>query len=564
MKGKLFFASTITIGILIAFVFFVVLLASFAAGLISGAAMIILTIIISVVSWLVSPWITDLIHKWVYKFRVMEFGELEKRSPASARLLKESCERHKIKIPMLRILDDMNPTAYCYGSFPSNSRIVVSEGIFQYLTDDEAAAVYAHELGHIKNLDFIIMTIANTLLMILYEMYIIFTRMRSRGKNNPLPLIGLISLVFWWIGSYLVLYLSRTREYMADRFSGIETKNPNALSTALVKIGYGIATEPDTALSARLMGSTRALNITDYKGADTVGATVRISVDNTKPSTGKTPAFNAGRVSKIFLFDIFNPWAWIVQLGSTHPLTGKRIKALMDQAQEMNLPQTFNFDQIALDGVSLDRKRLYGKFFFEVMIYFAPIIGIAAGLIIALFNVHLIGITVLTFGLGLLLRGVYRYPSIKNPARTTVLDLMSDPYASPLRGRPVFVEGAVIGKAAAGSLFGEDMVIQDPSGGLITLNYESPIPLIGNLIFGYRRTRKMIGNDVQAVGWFRRNVSQIIDLFNVKTSEKSFGSYNRFKALFLSVLVTLIGIVVAFAVFAALAGSAGPGSQGAF
>jgi Zn-dependent protease with chaperone function len=561
MRARLLFASAATVGVLVSFVFFVVVLASFAAGLISGAAMIILTIVISVISWLVSPWLTDLIHRWVYKFKEMEFEELAGRSPKTARFLTEACGRHRIKVPMLRILDDMNPTAYCYGSLPSNSRIVVSEGLFRYLDEDEVTAVYAHELGHIVNLDFVVMTVANTLLMVLYEIYVIFTRFRSRGKNNPLPLIGLVSLVFWWIGTYLVLYLSRTREYMADHFSGVETNNPNALATALVKIGYGIAAEPDTALSSRLMGSVRSLNIMDYKGVDTVGAAVKMAADEKTEGTGRIPAFDARRVSRVFLFDIFNPWATIVQLGSTHPLTGKRIRALMGLAARTNQAQVFNFDEIALDGAALNRARLYGRFFFEVLVYFAPVLGIAAGLILALFDHRFIGVVVLTFGLGLLTRAVYRFPAIKDAKETTVLELMSDPYASPLRGRPVIVTGTVIGKAAAGSLFGEDMVIHDPSGGLITLNYESVIPFFGNLFFGYKRVRGMINRPVAAVGWFRRKVSQVIDLKTIKTPDRPFRSYTRFWALALGVIVSLLGIAATVASLAAAAPLLG-GGQG--
>jgi Zn-dependent protease with chaperone function len=562
MRGKLVFASTFTIGILVTFVFCIVLLASFASGLISGGAMIILTVIISVVSWLVSPWFTDLIHRWVYKFRVMEFDELTRRSPKTAQFLTEACKRHNIKVPMLRVLDDMNPTAYCYGSFPSNSRIVVSEGIFRYLNEDEVAAVYGHELGHIKNLDFIIMTVANTLLMILYEIYVIFTRVRTRGKNNPLPLIGLISLLFWWIGTYLVLYLSRTREYMADRFSGIETNNPGALATALVKIGYGIAAEPDTPLSSRLMGSTRALNIMDCKGVDTVSAAVTLSAEPGKETIGRVPAFDPRRVSRVFLFDIFNPWAWVVQLGSTHPLTGKRIQALMNLAADKNLPQVFNFAEITIDGAGLDKSRLYGKFFFEVLIYFAPVIGVIAGIGLALADQRLLGVILLALGLGLLVRGVYRFPSIKRPEETTVLDLMSDPYASPLRGKPVVVSGTVIGKASAGSLFGEDMVVHDPSGGLITLNYESIIPFFGNLFFGYKRARTIIGAQVAATGWFRRKISHFIDLKSIRTSDRPFRSYTRFRALALAVIITVIGIVTTVMTLAASVAPAGPAGQG--
>ena len=563
MKFRLLFASVFTIGILISFVFFVLLLVMFSTGIIGGVTLVVLTIIINIITWLVSPWIMDLIHKLFYKFEIITYEDLEKRSPYTAKFLKEACERNRIKLPMLRIVDDLNPTAYCYGSVPSNSRIVVSEGLFHYLTDEEVAAVYAHELGHIKHLDFIVMTVANTLLMILYEIYVVFTRMRSNSKNNPLPIIGLISLVFWLIGTYIVLYLSRTREYMADRFSALETKNPNALSTALVKIAYGIATQPDEAGSHRLLASTRSMGVSDYKNAETVGGIVRISSTENVRTTDRVPAFDPQRVSRVFLFDIYNPWSRIVQLGSTHPLTGKRIKAMMDTAEELKVPQMFNFDEIEVYGQALDRGRLYRNFFFEVFIYFAPIITLVLGFVPALFDPYLIGLVPLSFGLGLLLKGIYKFPPLSEPKERTVLELMSDPYASPLRGQPVSVEGTVVGRAAAGSFFGEDMVIHDRSGGLMTLNYESIIPVIGNLFFGISRTKKLINQTVRGIGWFRRKISQVVDLKNIVTEEKTYASYNRLRAIFLGILVTGIGVVTTVLSIVAVL-TAGGTTQGAF
>ena len=563
MKFRLLFASVFTIGILISFVFFVLLLVMFSTGLISGAVLVILTIIINLVTWLISPWLMDLIHKLFYKFKIITYEDLEKRSPYTARFLKEACERNKMKFPMLRIVDDLNPTAYCYGSVPSNSRIVVSEGLFHYLTDEEVAAVYAHELGHIKHLDFIVMTVANTLLMILYEIYVVFTRMRSNSKNNPLPIIGLISLIFWLIGTYVVLYLSRTREYMADRFSAMETKNPNALSTALVKIAYGIAAQPDEAGSHRLLASTRSMGVSDYKSAETVGGVVRLSATESAPATGRVPAFDPQRVSKVFLFDIYNPWSRIVQLGSTHPLTGKRIKAMMDTAEELRVQPLFNFDEVKIYGEALDRGRLYRNFFFEVLIYFAPIITLILGLVPALFDPYLVGLAPLAFGLGLLLKGIYKFPPISEPKERTVLELMSDPYASPLRGQPVTVEGTVVGRAAAGSFFGEDMVIHDRSGGLMTLNYESIIPIVGNLFFGISRTKKLINQTVQGIGWFRRKVSQVVDLKSIVSEEKTYTSYNRLRAIFMGILVTGIGVVTTVLSVVAIVTGVGT-AQGAF
>ena len=547
MRGKLIFASTLTLGILISFVFFIVLLASYSGGYISAPMLIIFTIVINLIMWLVSPAITDFLQKMFYKYEKIELSDLEKRSPYTARFLKEACERNGIKIPMLRIINDLNPTAYCFGSYPGNSRLVVSEGIFHYLNEEEVAAVYGHELGHIKNLDFIVMTIANTLLMILYEMYVIFTRTRiGRGKNNPLPLIGLVSLIFWWIGTYVVLYLSRTREYMADRFSGIETGNPNALSTALVKIAYGIAAQPDTEQTKRLLASTRALGISDYKNADNVGSMINLAAGKSEISSREVPAFDPRRVSRVFLFDIFNPWAKIVQLGSTHPLTGLRIKALMDLSGEMGKIPTFNFDEITLDGASLDRRRLYGKFYLELIIYFAPLWGLILGLLMAISNISLIGAPVLGLGLGLLVKGIYRYPPLSAPKEATVLELMSDPYASPLKGKPVILQGTAIGKANAGSYFGEDLVIHDPSGGLMTLNYESIIPVFGNLYFGLKTAKKIITQRVEATGWFRRKVYQLVDLKSISTESKKYSSFTRFQALFWGFVITTLGILSFF------------------
>ncbi|MBN1881590.1 MAG: M48 family metalloprotease [Deltaproteobacteria bacterium] len=563
MRFKLLFASVFTIGILNLFVLIVLVPVMLFTGLIGGAILIVLTIIINIIIWLISPWIMDQIHRLFYKFEIITYEDLEKRSPYTAKFLKEACERNGMKLPMLRIVKDLNPTAYCYGSVRSNSRIVVSEGLFHYLTDEEVAAVYAHELGHIKHLDFVVMTVANTLLMILYEIYFIFTRMRSNSRNNPLPIIGLVSLIFWLIGTFIVLYLSRTREYMADRFSALETKNPNALSTALVKIAYGIAAQPDDAASRRLLSSTRSLGVSDCKSAATVGSIVSLSATETVRSTERVPAFDPQKVSRVFLFDVYNPWSRVVQLGSTHPLTGKRIKAMMDVASELKVPPMFNFDEISIYGQALDRGRLYRNFFFEVLIYFAPIVTLILGLVPALFDPSLLGLAPISCGLGLLLKGIYKFPPISEPKEQTILELMSDPYASPLRGQPVTVKGVVIGRAIAGSYFGEDMVIYDRSGGLMTLNYESIIPLIGNLIFGTSRTKKLINQTVRGIGWFRRKVSQVVDLKSIVTEEKTFASYNRLWAILAGILVAGVGVVTTVVAVVTML-TAGGTAQGAF
>src|SRR6185295_6140962 len=77
---------------------------------------------------------------------------------------------------------------------------------------------------------------------------------------------------------YMLLFLSRSREYYADAFAAEETGNANALSLALVKIAYGLTRETPTPLSVKLMGGTRALGISDPKNASASGFAYHMSM----------------------------------------------------------------------------------------------------------------------------------------------------------------------------------------------------------------------------------------------------------------------------------------------
>ncbi len=127
-------------------------------------------------------------------------------------------------------------------------------------------------------------------------------------------------------------------------------------------------------------------------------------------------------------------------------------------------------------------------------IYLLPFLSLGLALSMILGNLSRPGVfpfSLAVIGLAFLLQGLYKFnvPS-GEPEKTTVFKLMQDPYANPLRGRYVEIEGKVIGKADAGSYLGEDVTMQDKSGCLIYLNYESIIPLLGNLFFGFRQAQK--------------------------------------------------------------------------
>jgi Zn-dependent protease with chaperone function len=569
MRGKTLLAAMGTLFLLSGFVFATIAALVIGSGqvepLLGLGIGVGLTILWSLLTWLVSPWIMDLVQRWLYGARTMEMNELGQYRPRVAQFVAHVCQKHGIKTPRLLFIEDGTPQAYCYGSYANNARLVVTRGILNYLNDDEATAVYAHELGHIVHRDFIVMTIASTLLSVLWHVYVAAKNIRGRNNSRPFIAVALVAYAFWWVSQYVILYLSRTREYYADEFAAEETGNPNALSMALVKIAYGIAEQPATVATSKFLGATRAMGIADSKTSSGLGVAYQAVMVGERQRAGygapapmeisvSVPALR--QIEKVFLFDLFNPWATVSEFASTHPLTGKRIRALCEHANRRSQGSAlFSFERTDAQGRELDMTRLYGGFFFELMIYMAPYICAALfasvsiiGLILGnqMLTVAAAASIVFGFGLGMTIRSAVQFPSLAGATPTTVIELMSDPYASPLKGRPVILEGRIVGRADAGNKLSEDVTLQDRSGGLITLNYESPFGFLGNWYFASRRVATLMDQGMQARGWFRRSISQVVDLADAKTeSGQEVSSYTRFWASATGILVMLVGIALA-------------------
>lgn len=555
IAGSLALASTVTISLL----FGMVLVLSLALILIIGSdspetglqMAIAITIAINLGMFFLSPWIMDFIQGGLYRIRWVSLKEIERYSPESAEVIRQVCDRKKLKHPKLGIIDDDNPTAFTYGSLPNTARIVVSKGIFVYLDDDEAAAVYAHELGHIVHWDFAVMTLASTLLQIIYLIYIYTRELADQLGNGDTEKkikqaarnAALLAYIFYVIGNYLLLYLSRTREYFADRFSAETTGNPNGLSRALVKIAYGILEEAkDTAQPSKLIQGTRALGIADAKGAASIGTAYRIASEPEK-------------IGRVFLWDMFNPWGWWMELNSTHPLTGKRIRALSTYAEQLGLDVEFDMGRIMGEGRKLNRKKLYGDFVFDVFICWIQWIGgiVGAGLGFALYSLSrglmspamVSAFATMGFGIGTLIKMFVAFPHFKRLPKTDILTLMSDPYASPLRGKPAKIEGKVIGRGDAGYAFGSDMKFQDPAG-TIYLRYASRFGPLGNFLFGWTQVESLVGVEGGAVGWFRRGIVPWMDLSELKGETRIVTSHHRFWLSVLGCGAIVLGLVQAF------------------
>src|SRR5262249_19929129 len=148
-------------------------------------------------------------------------------------------------------------------------------------------------------------------------LYQVYAAMMRSGKSEEKSkggqaLVGIAALVMYYIGIYLLYYLSRTREYLADAFSAEHVEGRH-LASALVKIAYGIVSVEDTEATQSLLQSTRHMGVIDVKNARYTGLEAESDLRNPQ------------RASEAMLFDAHNPWARLIEFNSTHPLTGMRI-----------------------------------------------------------------------------------------------------------------------------------------------------------------------------------------------------------------------------------------------
>ena len=244
MKRNLLGISTFTLVGLYALLSVIVL----GVCLFTGISMYIglgISLVVLIIQFLIAPWITDITMRWFYKAK---FGA---EIPTYLNeFVTEVCKQNNMNFPKIGYIDDGAPNAFTYGRTKNDARVVVTRGIFELLNEDEVKAVIGHELGHAAHYDMLFMTVAQVVPLVLYFVYQILIDSSDNSSNNNNSgygqLIGIIAYVLYIISQYIILWLSRTREYYADQFSVEETKNPNALAQALVKIGFGLSVNYDS------------------------------------------------------------------------------------------------------------------------------------------------------------------------------------------------------------------------------------------------------------------------------------------------------------------------------
>jgi len=154
-------------------------------------------------------------------------------------------QRQGLPMPKIYVIPTDSPNAFATGRNPSHASVAVTQGILNLLDDEELEGVLAHELGHVRNRDILISSIAATLagaITILARMAYwgaLFGGMggRDREDRGGGGLGALFMLILAPFAAMLIqLAVSRSREYQADATGAHFTGNPYALARALQKL----------------------------------------------------------------------------------------------------------------------------------------------------------------------------------------------------------------------------------------------------------------------------------------------------------------------------------------
>jgi heat shock protein HtpX len=145
--------------------------------------------------------------------------------------------------PRVFLVDSPHPNAFATGRDPAHAAVAVTTGLLGLLSKEEVAAVMAHELGHVRNRDTLVMTMTATIAGAISMLANFGFFFRGGDRSNPLAMIAAL-LLAPFAAILVQLAIGRTREYGADRAGAEICGDPRALASALAKLHQGAARAP--------------------------------------------------------------------------------------------------------------------------------------------------------------------------------------------------------------------------------------------------------------------------------------------------------------------------------
>ena len=166
----------------------------------------------------------------------------EAEAPDLHQMVATLATRAGIPKPKVYVVDNPTPNAFATGRNPEHAAVAVTTGIMQALNREELEGVLGHELGHIKNRDILISSIAAVMagaisyLATMAQWGMMFGGRRDDG-NGSSPIATIIMMIVAPLAASMIqMAISRSREYIADAAGAEISGHPKALASALDKL----------------------------------------------------------------------------------------------------------------------------------------------------------------------------------------------------------------------------------------------------------------------------------------------------------------------------------------
>ncbi|MEW6349088.1 MAG: zinc metalloprotease HtpX [Thermodesulfobacteriota bacterium] len=172
----------------------------------------------------------------------------ESEAPDLYHLVRQLADRAGLPMPKVYIIPDESPNAFATGRNPEHAAVAVTEGIMRLLSWEELAGVIGHELGHVRNRDILIQSVAATIgtaITYLAQFGMFFGGGRDEeGNRNSFVGMLLMAILAPIAAMVIQMAISRSREYLADDAGAEFCGHPLWLAGALDKLRRGVEAVP--------------------------------------------------------------------------------------------------------------------------------------------------------------------------------------------------------------------------------------------------------------------------------------------------------------------------------
>lgn len=207
-------------------------------GVMGGKNGATIALVIAIVMNFGSYWFSDKIVLRMYQ--AQEVTETE--APDLYHLVQQLADRAGLPMPRVYIIPDDSPNAFATGRNPSHAAVAVTEGILRLLSWEELAGVIGHELGHVKNRDILIQSVAATIgaaVTYIAQFGFLFGGRSDDEERGSLVGTILMMILAPLAAAVIQMAISRSREYMADDAGAQICDHPLWLASALDKLRRG-------------------------------------------------------------------------------------------------------------------------------------------------------------------------------------------------------------------------------------------------------------------------------------------------------------------------------------